>query len=336
MRKKIFWLALAVLLSTPEFGRGQGKKLEPFVLAYSSVTGNRTPLWIANDYGLFEKYGLEVKLVNIAAGAVALSALLTGDVHMITAAGPQVVAAVPRGVPVVIVSTNGGSIHQLVARPSIKSVQDLRGKIIGSSRIGAGTDFVLRRILDKIGMVPGKDVSLIPTGLSESERRIAIMLQGKIDATLGEPDKVFQFVEMRREKMTVLGDLRDFGIPAPGSELATTRQFLRDHRARLKNLLMAYSEAISMARKNKDLAYHVLKKYMGITEPKLLEFTYKVQFVESIPLKPYPREDAIQAAIEDLYPSIPKLKEMKVSDFIDVAPVKEIESEGFFTRMQGS
>jgi hypothetical protein len=65
-----------------------------------------------------------------------------------------------------------------------------------------------------------------------------------------------------------------------------------------------------------------------------LEFTYKVQFLESIPAKPYPREDAVQVAMEDLAPIIPKLREMKVADFIDVGPMKEIENEGFFARLQ--
>jgi NitT/TauT family transport system substrate-binding protein len=326
-------LALLVILTVPGFGNGQERKLEPFVVAYSSVTANRAPLWIAADTGLFEKYGLDVKLINIAAGNVALSALLTGDVDLITAAGPQVVAAVPRGAPITIVSTNGGSLYQLVARPTIKTLQDLRGKVIGSSRIGAGTDFVLRRILDKLGLVPGKDVSLISTGLSESEKRMLIMLQGKLDATLAEPDKVFQLIEMRGEKMSVLGNLRDFGIPAPGSEFATTRQFLKDRRGRLKNFLRAYSEAILLGRKNREIVYQVFKKYLRLDDTKLLDFTYKVQFLESIPAKPYPREDAVQVALEDLAPTIPKLKEMKVSDFVDLGPMKEIENEGFFARM---
>jgi ABC-type nitrate/sulfonate/bicarbonate transport system substrate-binding protein len=332
--KRIFLLTVVVFFLSPWLGNGQEKKLQPFMVAYSSVTANRAPLWIAHDTGLFEKYGLDVKFINIAAGNVALSALLTAEVHLVTAAGPQVVAAVAQGAPITIVSTNGGSLFQLVARPSIKTLQDLRGKVIGSSRIGAGTDFVLRRILDKLGLVPGKDVSLIPTGLSESEKRIVIMLQGKLDATLGEPDKVFQFVEMKGEKMSVLGDLRDFGIPVPGSELVATRHFLKDQRGRLKNFLMAYSEAISLGRGNKELVHQTFKKYLRIGEPKLLDFTYRVQFLESIPAKPYPREDAVQVAMEDLAPTIPKLREMKVGDFIDAGPMKEIEDDGFFARLQ--
>jgi hypothetical protein len=68
--------------------------------------------------------------------------------------------------------------------------------------------------------------------------------------------------------------------------------------------------------------------------PRLLEFTYKVQFLQSIPGKPYPREDAVQTAIEDLAPTIPKLKDMKVTDFIDAGVMREIENDGFFMRLQ--
>ena len=54
----------------------QEKKLETLLVSYSSFTRNRAPYWIAKELGLYEKYGLDVKLVNIAAGSVSLTALL--------------------------------------------------------------------------------------------------------------------------------------------------------------------------------------------------------------------------------------------------------------------
>ena len=274
-----------------------------------------------------------MKLVNIASGSVSLTALLAGDVHLTTDSSAGVVSAGARGAPVVTVSTNGALPYQLVALPTIKSSGDLRGKIVGSSRIGAGTDFLLRRILAKLALVPGKDVSLIPTGVSESEKRIQLMFQGKIDATIGESDKVFQFDELGGQKLSVLGEPKDFGVPAPGSEINTTRQILRDLRPRLKAFFMAYSEAIATGRKNRELVYQIFRKYMRVDNPKLLDFTYRVQFVEAIPAKPYPREDAIQASMEDLKDTIPKLEGMKVSDFMDASLIKEIDNDGFFARL---
>jgi NitT/TauT family transport system substrate-binding protein len=322
-----------IALSLAGIGNAQEKKLEPLIVSYSSFTGNRAPLWIAKELGLYEKYGLDVKLVSIAAGSVSLTALLAGNVHLTTDSSSGVVGAVARGAPIVTVSTNGALPYQLIALPSIKSPTELKGKIVGSSRIGAGTDFLLRRILAKLGFIVGKDVSLVPTGVSESDKRIQLMFQGKIDATIGESDKVFQFAELGGQKISVLGEPKDFGVPSPGSEINTTRQFLKELRPRLKAFFMAYSEAIAAGRKNKELTYQVFRKYMRVENPKLLDFTHRVQFLDAIPAKPYPREDAIQASIEDLKESTPKLEGMKATDFFDASLIKEIDNDGFFTRL---
>src|SRR6266545_3139393 len=262
-------LVIALILALPLAGiaNAQEKKLEPLIVSYSSFTGNRAPLWIAKELGLYEKHGLDVKLVSIAAGSVSL------------------------------------------------------------------TDFLLRRILAKLGFIIGKDVSLIPTGVSESEKRIQLMFQGKIDATIGESDKVFQFAELGGQKISVLGEPKDFGVPSPGSEINTTRQFLKELRPRLKAFFMAYSEAIAAGRKNKELTYQVFRKYMRVENPKLLDFTYRVKLLDAIHAKPYPREDAIQASIEDLKESTPKLEGMKATDFFDASLIKEIDNDGFFTRL---
>jgi NitT/TauT family transport system substrate-binding protein len=334
MLRRILSIALPLTLLSWGLGNAQEKKLEPLIVSYSSFTGNRAPFWIAKELGLYEKYGLDVKLVSIAAGSVSLTALLAGNVHLTTDSSAGVVSAGARGAPIVTVSTNGALPYQLIALPTIKSPAELKGKVVGSSRIGAGTDFLLRRILSKLGLVPGKDVSLIPTGVSESEKRIQLMFQGKIDATIGESDKVFQFAELGGQKLSVLGEPKDFGVPAPGSEINSTRQAIKELRTRLTAFFMAYSEAIAVGRKNRELTYQVFRRYMRIDNPKLLDFTYRVQFLEAIPAKPYPREDAIQTSIEDLKSTIPKLEGMKASDFMDASLIREIESEGFFTRLE--
>ena len=332
MLRRILSIALPLTLLSWGLGNAQEKKLEPLIVSYSSFTGNRAPFWIAKELGLYEKYGLDVKLVNIAAGSVSLTALLAGNVHLTTDSSAGVVSAGARGAPIVTVSTNGALPYQLIALPTIKSPGELRGKVVGSSRIGAGTDFLLRRILSKLGLVPGKDVSLIPTGVSESEKRIQLMFQGKIDATIGESDKVFQFNELGGQRISVLGEPKDFGVPAPGSEINSTRQVIKELRPRLKAFFMAYSEAIAAGRKNRELTYQVFRRYMRIDNPQLLDFTYRVQFLEAI-AKPYPREDAIQASIEDLKSTIPKLEGMKVSDFVDTSLIRDIDDEGFFARV---
>ena len=335
MRRWIKLAMISIILSAWQDSIAQEKKLDSLIVSYSSITGNRAPFWIAKDLGLYEKYGLDVKLVNIAAGSVSLTALLAGNVHLTTDSSSGVVAAAGRGAPIVTVSTNGALPYQFVALASIKSTADLKGKIVGSSRIGAGTDFLLRRILAKIGLTPGKDVSLIPTGISESDKRLQLMFQGKIDATIGEADKVFQIAEIGAQKLTVLGEPKDFGVAAPGSEINTSRQVIKELRPRLKAFFMAYSEAIAVGRKNRELVYQIFRKYMRLeNNPKLLDFTYRAQFLDAIPAKPWPREDSVQASMEDLRSTIAKLETMKVNDFVDASLIRELDQEGFFARVE--
>ena len=84
----------------------------------------------------------------------------------------------------------------------------------------------------------------------------------------------------------------------------------------------------------RNLPIRLSRSTCGWTNQSFWNLPIKCNFFESIPAKPYPREDAVQIAIEDLVPTIPKLKEMKVSDFIDVGVMKEIENAGFFVRIQ--
>ena len=191
--RRICWLSVLVFMLFGGDALAQDKKLDSLTISYASVSGTRAPLWIAKDLGLFEKYGLEGNLVYIASGVTSVNALLGGSVDIIAASGSSAVGAAARGAPLVIIASLGHIAFKLIAHPSITSVQGLKGKIIGSSRICAGTDFALHRLLPKLWLTPGKDVTLLATGISESDRRLLMLVQGKIDATLGTEDNLLQF-----------------------------------------------------------------------------------------------------------------------------------------------
>jgi ABC-type nitrate/sulfonate/bicarbonate transport system substrate-binding protein len=198
----------------------------------------------------------------------------------------------------VIIASLGHIAYKLVALPSITNVQGLKGKIIGSSRIGAGTDYALKRLLPKLGLTPGKDVQLIPTGISESDRRLVMMLQGKIDATLATEDNLLQ-LGARGAKLSVLADLYDNGIYTTGSDIATSRQLLKERPRQLKAFIMALTEGTAYGRMHKEQTMRIYRKYLKIEDPKLLESIHKNYLLGTIPMRPFPREEALQNDIED-------------------------------------
>ena len=158
-----------------------------------------------------------------------------------------------------------------------------------------------------------------------------LMFQGKIDATLASDDEIYA-IEAMGHKVKVLAELRDLGVYSSYSDLSTTRNFSR-RRGAAKSFLMGFSEAISVAKKNKDVAIAAFRKYLKADDPKLLDLMYKEYVTEAAPLIPYPLTEAIRTDIEILSATRPGFKDKKPTDFTDISLLKELESEGFFAKL---
>ena len=306
--------------------------LETLNASYASVTGSRIPLWIAKDAGLFEKYGLNVNLVVIAAGTAAIGALANGDVEILGAPGSTTMVSAARGLPLAIIGTFGPSAWKLAANPAIASVQELRSKTVGISRPGTTVEFATKRALIKLGFTPGKDIQILATGLAESNKRIMVMLQGKIDATLVSPDNLFE-AEQKNLKLSILSDLKDLGIYTSASDLSARRDFLKNQHPRARAFMMAYCEAIWLGKANKNVALASFRKHMREQDPRRLDTLYKNYVIDALPLKPYPMEDALQGELENLAASVAELHGKKSVDFIDRNLLNELEHEGFFAQL---
>ena len=100
-------LALSALTVMTSVYSLPAQQLEPLNVSYASVTGSRIPLWIAKDAGLFEKYGLHVNLIVIAAGNAAIGALASGDVEILGAPGTTTIVSAAKGLPFAIIGTFG-------------------------------------------------------------------------------------------------------------------------------------------------------------------------------------------------------------------------------------
>jgi len=313
-------------------GFASAQQLETLNVSYASVTGSRIPLWIAKDAGLFEKYGLNVNLVVIAAGNAAIGALASGDVEILGAPGSTTMVSAAKGLPFAIIGTFGPAAWKLVAHPSIASAQDLRGKTVGISRPGTTIEFATKRTLQKLGYTPGKDVNILATGLAESNKRIMVMLQGKMDATLASPDNLFE-AESRGWKLSIIADLKELGIITSASDLSAKREFLRNQRQKARAFMMGYCEGIWYGRANKPAALASFRKHMRETDSRRLEALHRNYIVDFLPPKPFPMEDVIQADIDNLSPTTPEFRGKKVDDFIDKSILLDLEREGFFTQL---
>jgi NitT/TauT family transport system substrate-binding protein len=304
------------------------------VISYAGINSGRAPLWIAKDLNLFEKYGLDARLVQITAGTTSINALIAGDVDMAMTTSSAVVAAVLRDAPIAIVATSGSPAYKLLAHPAITTAAQLKGKVVGSSQLGSGADFATRKLLPKLGLTPGKDVTILPTGLSESYKRALLIFQGRIDATLGTIENVLH-LELAGQKVNLLADLKEMGVFVSGTGMSTSRQFLKLHPHKTKAFLRAYIEGVWIGLHNREITDRIYRKYLKIDNARLLEAIHRTTFIAgNVPLKPYPALESVQSDIDYLIQANAGLKAKKPTDVVDTSLLKEIDSEGFFTQLR--
>jgi len=161
-----------------------------------------------------------------------------------------------------------------------------------------------------------------------------MMMQGKIDATLGTEDNLLQLAA-KGMKFSVLADVYEAGIYTTGSDIATSRQLLKQKPRQLKSFIMAITEGTYIGRTQKEQAMRVYRKYMKIDDPKMLDSMHRNYLLGSIPMRPFPKEEAIQNDIEDLSQTYAHLKGRKAAEFLDVTLLKSLEDEGFFKKLYG-
>jgi NitT/TauT family transport system substrate-binding protein len=311
----------------------QQRKLEPLTVSYHTLFPTYTPFWLAKEKGVFEKYGLDVQLAYIPSSTIALSALLSGNVQLTTVSSSAAIPALARGVEAIIVAAFGPLRFKLVAHPSITSLDGIKGKVIGNSRPGGSVDFAIRRLVRKLGLVAGKDVEVLTTGVQESRSRLMLISQGKVDVTLGTIEDVTD-LEERGYRFNVLGDLSKMGIFGSGAVVCVSNKFLKSRQATVRAFLMAFTEAIWIGKTQKDVALAVVRKYLKVENPTLLEAYYKEYVLEQTPAKPYPNEVSMLSDIEDLSERVPELKGKSPSQFVNTSILQELEREGFFSRIQ--
>ena len=205
---------------------------------YSGISGYQVPLWMGVDLGLFKKYGVNLEPVLFRGGAESTSALTANEIQFDVVSPQPHIAADLSGADIIIIGTYFNKhTYSLVARSTIKSPQDLRGKKIGVlSPIGLN-QIVVNTAL-KHWRIDEKSVTLIRAGGSRD--RLAALQSGLIDATV----LTGAFVERARAAgMTVLLDLGDLEDSFPTVSLMTNRSFQAAKRPIVKGFLEGVAEA---------------------------------------------------------------------------------------------
>ena len=185
------------------------------------------PAVVAMRKGYYKDEGLDVDKVQMQP-AIAVKALISGDIDYLLAWGSAVRAAVT-GVPIkAVVGMASRPLHVLIARPDVKTPKDLKGKIIGVDSFAGTVDYLSRVAVRHFGFEPEKDVKIIVTG--ESPTRLAALRAGSIDATPIDVAFAMKAEDEGFRRLLYLGDI----IELPLSGIAVTDNKLQTQREQVK------------------------------------------------------------------------------------------------------
>src|SRR5438093_7108503 len=194
----IFFLALLVFWNNPVLAQ-----LTRINVGYSAISGDALPAWVAKDGGIFEKNGLDVQLVCFTGGTTAVMALVSADTPIAQLAGPAVINSVLAGSDAALIVGGVTSLnYYLMGRPEIKTPEQLKGGSVAISRFGSSSDFIARYALSKVGLTPGKDVTIVQIGSTTA--RVDAALAGRVQATVIQPPAS---IIAQKRGMTILADL---------------------------------------------------------------------------------------------------------------------------------
>ena len=200
--------------------------------AYPAKSLNYLPITLGRDKGIFQAENVDLQMILVAS-TIQVAALTTGDIDF-SGAQSQVMAGAARGLAVKVVGflTIKPSFW-LMGKPEIKSMAELKGKIIGITAIGSSTDTLARFLVNKNGLVPDRDVAFLGTGTTANI--LTAMKAGTVDAgVLSPPFNAFG-KQLGYRTLAYFGDYVEQSL----SGLGTSDKMIRDRPELVKRMLTA-------------------------------------------------------------------------------------------------
>lgn len=291
---------------------------------YNALGGTMTPAWIAQELGLFTKHGLQHSLTYLAA-TTAIQAIVGGTEEIGLVGNQGIDVALEGSDTVYIANTASRFIFHLYGDPAIKSVADLKGKVLAATQPAASTDYAGRLLLRKYGLVPDKDVKILYAGSAPA--LLSTLKSGNAAAGLMSAPITFHAQELGLKHIL---NLTELNIPFVFVSVVTTRKVIQQKPDAVIRYLRAYTEAISIIRRDKETTLKVMGKFMKTDNRKVLEAVYEehLPVFQRVPLM---TKEAVQAVLD--VAKNPRAQQMKPEDFYDNSFIQKLEVSGFINSL---
>lgn len=305
----------------------RAQNLTPILVAYAGQNETVGPMWVGVERGLFRKYGLDVRMVQLRNGALSMSTLASGQVQYNYGSPANALSAAAGGMRLQCAASLVAKIpRELVARKEIRSLEDLRGKTFGVQSIGGGFWLQTMIALDNLGVDPEK-YDLKMRILGDTATVTQALGSGGVDATVIP----YSFSEAaKRAGANVLADIGKLPIPYQG----TTICFLRDTPSHnpdlITRLLKGAVDAVVMIHDPaaKAEVTEILRKMFRFPKLEDAEASYKVLTqMATIDILPDPAAwKIVQRIVAKINPNVAKVDIMQLNN---PGFARSLEESGF-------
>jgi NitT/TauT family transport system substrate-binding protein len=299
---------------------------EKLRIAYPTLGPGSTPSWVTHEIGFWRKNGLDVELILLSGGARMLPALISGSVDMILGSDTGVTLANLQGANLVRIGVTMNSLgYSLVTQPAIRSIEDLKGKVLG---IGRGRDASYARlvkILSDNGLNPASDVKFLPVGETPTGRLQAIK-SGLVHGAVFSPP--LDLVGSRDG----LRILQKIDVPTLGGGINTTASFLQQNRKALLTFLRGYMEGIRYTITQKPESVKIFFKYFRNPDSEALAYLYD-ETAPRIQKDLRPNPDSVRSILDQIALDEPRAKQLSVKDHWNLTLLDEIQKSGFMEKL---
>jgi len=156
-------------------------------IGVAAMSPRTIPLLIAQEQGLFAKQGIDARIVLIKGAPILVASLISGDLEVGYTGGTSVLGAAAQGPYLKILSSISSKLtHTMLANPSLKTAEQLRGKRFGIQSMGGTTWMHTILGLEHVGLDVKRDnINILMIGDSvligqalEADRVDAAVLDG--------------------------------------------------------------------------------------------------------------------------------------------------------------
>ena len=298
----------------------------------NALSASLAPLWLAKDAGIFDKYGFDVEFVTLQSSSQVAKVMASGEIPIAISAAAGVVDAALAGDDQVLISGFQNNMNFWVyARPNVAGVADLRGKKVGTTRIGSGAHLGVLEMLRKNNLQPDRDTAVLQIG-GQSEVYGALQA-GAVDAAILSIPYNF---EAQDSGLKLIWDVSAQQFPYLQNGAATSRSYLQRNPDVVRRFMMAHVEGLARVHQDRAATIDVLGKYLRNEDRELMARTYDL--IEPLLEKvPYPTAGSIQTVIDQRAESgQPEARQLTPAKVSDDSILHELEAAGFVDRLYGA